>query len=146
MTIDITIGKMKIKTLDEFFNNNYQWNFIYDDVFRYSDLIDIEQCPDDIDGCTKKDTFTPNSAYRSGSITAIGDFFRTVFPNDLNDSLRPIKSQDILYTKIKPLLDNINKVEYNGDDYYYKKRLQWFKFWCNRAVELYGDKAIICFS
>jgi len=146
MTIDITIGKMKMKTLDEFFNNNYQLNFTYKDVFSYTDLIDIEQCPDDIDGCTKKDTFAPNSAYRSGSITAISDFFRTVFPDDLNDLLRPIKSQDILYTKIKPLLDNINKVEYNGDDYYYKKRLQWFKFWCNRAVELYGDEAIICFS
>ena len=147
MTIDITIGKIKIKTLNnvikEELDNYYTINS--NNTFSLVNFLDIEQCPNENDGCTIDDTIYPNSAYRSGSICGMSDFFSDVMP-DLIEKLRPIKSNDSQYTYIKPYIKEINKLQYNGDNKYNIKRLHWFKFWCNRAVELYGEKAVILFS
>ena len=147
MTIDITIGKLRIKTVEEVIKNELKeiYKINNESRFRITDFVEIEQCPDEEDGCTEEDTIFPNSAYRSGSISGMCDFFRNVIPN-LIRKIRIIETNDTQYTKIKPFLEEINRIQYDGNDLQHKRRLHWLKFWCNKSVELYSDDAVIMFS
>jgi len=147
MTIDITIGKLKVKNFGEVMKEKLgcYYTFDYENVFRMTEFLEVEQCPDDIDGCTQEDTIYPNSSYRSGATTAMSEFFRESMP-DLINKIRPKASNDLQVTRIKPFIDDINKLEYNGKEKMHKVRLNWLKFWCNRAVKLYGNEAVISFS
>ena len=149
MTTDITIGKLKFKTFDEILKEKLKKedSFNYTDQVLLIDFIDIEQCPDEKDGCTKEDTIFPNSAYRSGSSIGIRDFYDKVEGmSDLIEEMAPLKSNDTQYCKIKPFLKQIKKLKYSGESKQHQKRLHWFKFWCNRAVELYNENAGIMWS
>lgn len=146
MTIDITIGKIiakkpKKSIIDRI---NELDHYSYKTTIELIDFVDIEQCPDEEDGCTENDTDWPKSAFRSGEIKALSEFFREVMP-DLISEIRPIKSSDTQIARIQPYLDRVNGLKYNGDSKQHYMRLQWFKFWCNRAVELYGKDAGIEF-
>lgn len=147
MTTDITIGKLKVKTFDEVLkeklDNDYNMN--YTETFCITDFLEVEQCPNEEDGCSDKDTIYPNSAYRSGSSIAINNSFRKTIP-EVWEVIRTISSNDFQVTKLKPLQERINNAEYTGDDYYFKMRLHWIKFWTNKAIKLYGDEAVISLS
>lgn len=147
MTIDITIGRLKFKSVGEVIKERLDemYTVSNEETLSVSSFLDIEQCPDASDGCTQKDTISPNSAYRSGSITGMSNFFAEVMPV-LIKRMRPICSNDSQFTKIKPFIDEINKLEYKGKTEQHKQRLHWFKFWCNKAVELYDEEAGILFN
>lgn len=146
MTVDITIGKLKVKTFNEVMKKKLEeWNFTYKNTFTITEFLEVEPCPPEDDSCTEEDTMYPNQPQRSGSIFAMEDFMRTVVGKDLDDYFRPIKSNDRQFTRIKPVIDDINKLEYTGEEKMHHTRLNWLKFWCNRAVELYGDDAVIKF-
>lgn len=147
MTIDITIGKLKIKSLNQFLSEtlNENWTTTHKHTISAVELLEVEQCPDEPDGCTKEDTAWPNSAYRSGSIGGMWDFFDKVMP-ELIGMIKTVSTNDKQITKIKPFIIEINNLEYNGTEEQHRKRLHWFKFWCNRALELYGEEAVIEFT
>jgi len=146
MTIDIEIGKLRVKSFKEVMKDKLdQWTFTHKNTFNITDFLVVEQCPDEPDGCTEEDTIFPNSAYRSGSNTAISDFFKEVMPKIIRE-MKPIESNDFQISRINPFLEEINKLQYNGKVKQHKIRLHWFKFWCNKAVELYGDEAVVSFS
>ena len=63
----------------------------------------------------------------------------------LFDIFKPIKTNDIQITRLKGYLNEINNLKGDGD-FINERRLHWLKFWCNRAVELYGNDAVIKFS
>ncbi len=147
MTTDITIGKLKRKSFDEVLRLKLEndYNMSYEDTFCITDFIEVEQCPDEEDGCSEEDTYCPNTAYRSGSSIAINDSFKQTIP-EAWEIIRTIKSNDFQVTRLKPLQDRINKAEYNGDEHCIKMRLHWIKFWMNKAIKLYGDDAVISLS
>ena len=143
MTIDIKIGKLKIKTTEELVKERIKDKS--SDTIWLIEVVKVVECPEENDGCTSEDTIFPNRAYRSGSNTGISKFFNDVMPG-LISKLRPIKSNDYQVSLIKPHIEEINNLVYKGNDEYHIKRLQWLKFWCNRAVELYDNEAAISFS
>ena len=147
MTIDITIGRVTFLSLREVLCNklNEDYNINYKVNLRFTDFIDVEQCPDEPDGCSIEDTYCPNSAYRSGNIINLTNFFEEVMP-ELIKKIRPMRSNDEQITLIKPYLAEINDLKYKSDNLVKQRRLKWFKFWCNRAVELYGEDAAIKFT
>lgn len=147
MTIDIKIGKLKIKRFEDVIEEVLDQDNTYTNErkFYLTDFLDIKQCPDEEDGCSEKDTAYPNSAYRSGGISGMCEFFSLVIKELLRE-IKPDASNDYQYTRIKPHLEKINDLSYSGDIEQHKKRLHWLKFWCNRAVEQYGDEAAIRFS
>ena len=147
MTVDITIGRLKVKTFDEVMKEKLEeWNFTYKSTFEITEFLEVQPCPSENDGCSKEDTIYPNEPQRSGSISAMSDFMRNVVGKDLDDYFREMKSNDRQFARIKPVIDKINKLEYTGEEKMHHTRLKWLKFWCNRAVELYGDEAVIEFS
>ena len=147
MTTDITIGRLKVRSFDEVLkeklDNDYNMN--YKDTFCVTEFLQVEQCPDEEDGCSEKDTYCPNSAYRSGSSIAINESFRKTIPGAW-EIISTISSNDFQVTRLKPLQDRINNSEYTGEDHYIKMRLHWLKFWINKAIKLYGDDAVISLS
>ena len=147
MTVDITIGKIKKKDMKEVLQETLENCFTVSHETKFSliDFLDVEQCPNEEDGCTEEDTINPGESYRSVSIFAISEFMNLVL-GDLEKQLRPISTNDPQISMIRPYIDEINNLEYNGDDLYHKRRLNWLKFWCNRALQLYGDEAGIMFS
>jgi hypothetical protein len=147
MTVDITIGKLKIKTFDEVMKEKLEeWNFTHKSTFAITEFLEVEPCPSENDGCTEEDIIYSFESHRSGSIFAMNNFMRNVVGKDLDDYFREMKSNDRQFARIKPVIDEINKLKYTGEEKMHHIRLKWLKFWCNRAVELYGNEAVIEFS
>lgn len=113
MTLSITIGKTKPM------------------VNEYGETID-ECPPESYDVCDPKYTMHSQRAYRNG--TALWDFFEHYLNDIYNESM---SNKD----EIKPFIDEINALPDDCGDPGHNDRMKWFKFWCNRAVELYGDEA-----
>lgn len=144
MTIDITIGKIVFKSGEDIAAYLKSMEFFRYDQFDLCELFDVDQCPDEDDGCTQEDTIFPGTAYRSGSISAISEFFRKVAP-ELYDIFCPHKSNDMQVTRLHAHIEAVNELKPIGE-HYHDKRLHWLKFWCNKAVELYGKEAVIKFT
>ena len=131
MTLDVRIGKAQIKDYDNHF------------------IVDVVKCPElDYDLCKPCFTLWPRESYRSGS-TEFWEFFTH------NPEIRKIYHQmrdfpdcnDYEVIKIIPFIDKINALsiqDFKKDSH--KDRLKWLKFWCKKAIELYGDLAAISFS
>ncbi len=147
MTIDITIGKIVRISLDEVLEQIKDDNYTvtHEQVITANQFFDVEICKPEDDGCTRDDTIHPGEAYRSGSIFSISEFFTQVL-GDVGTLLRPIGTNDKQITILHPIIDRINAVEYKGDDKYHKMRLHWLKFWCNKAIEQFGNEAGIEFT
>jgi hypothetical protein len=47
--------------------------------------------------------------------------------------------------QLKPVLEEINLLSETLPSRIDQDRMKWFKYWTNRAVELYGDEAYITF-
>lgn len=148
MTIRIEIGKLKILKFEDVIRKLFEdyYSVSYKQKLTAEMFMDIELCPSEIDGCTKDDTIYPNEPIRDGPTIDLYEWIHTVFDSELVECLYPNKTNDTQYTLIKPLIERINLVTYDGPTLMHKIRLKWFKFWCNKAVELYGDDAVIQWS
>lgn len=146
MTIDITIGKLTIKSWETVLAEKLEDRvFTGEDTISSVDFLEVNQCPEKEDGCTLEDTAFPNSAYRSGGIGSMSNFFTKVM-SVLIEKIRPYHNNDLQISRIKPFIEEIMRLKYSGTNDLDKKRLHWFKFWCSRAVELYGEDAVIKFK
>jgi len=104
-------------------------------------LESIDECPpESFDVCDPAFTIYPRRAYRSG----LWDFFESYIPY----LRRRVLTQPENTLLIKSFIDDVNRFTSNNHSYgnaLDKDRMKWFKFWCNKAVELYGDDAGIEF-
>jgi len=127
MTLDVTIGTVFIERID---NKAY---------------LGVNHCPrETYDVCDPSCTIYPRDAYRSGS-TGFHEFFEKYLYRiyvemrdhpDTND-------QDVAF--ITQWIDRINELEDECDESVSSDRMRWLKFWCARAVALYGEDAAIEF-
>lgn len=134
MTLDVTIGKFKIK------------NPTRNDVKDYEsanaiNFMSVVACPISKEPICEQSAW-PCESYRSGS-TGFWNFFEKQLPK-LYKKMRfnpNTNDKDIAF--IKPILKEINALPNPVDDD--ADRMKWLKYWCNRAVELYGIRAAIEF-
>jgi len=138
MTLDVSIGLIKFGKLKK----NDVADYESCNVMR---ALDIKRCPDsEADICDPERTLSAKEAYRSGS-TSFWDFWDNC-TYELYHSMRDYpNSNDTDIAFLKPVIDDINALpdptdEGNAD------RMKWLKYWANKAVELYGDRAGIRFS
>ena len=104
------------------------------------EIPNIDECPaESYDVCDPEFTIHPRRSIRSGS-GEMQDFFDGVTAEISNTISDP--TEIIL---IKPVINVINDLIDDCDDVGHNDRMKWLKFWCNRAVELYGDEAGIEF-
>ena len=128
MTLDVTIGE------------------IYVDERDGKAYVRVVPCPPEpMCICDIEFTIYPNEAERSGG-HGLWEFFRK-YLNDIYIEMRDHPgSNDIDVAFINPFLDRINALSDKCDDPASNDRMKWLKFWCNRAVEQFGDDAGIMFS
>jgi len=105
------------------------------------EIPNIGECPEEShDVCDPEYTIFPKRAIRIGS-SDMRDFFdgltAEIYTNTISDPTEIIQ--------IKPVIDVINDLADDLGDAGHNDRMKWLKFWCNRAVELYGDEAGIEF-
>lgn len=105
------------------------------------EIPNIDECPSEAyDVCDPKYTIYPRRSIRSGS-SNMRDFFdcitAEIYTNAISDPT------EIVF--IKPVIGTINDLIDDCEDVVHNDRMKWLKFWCNRAVELYGDEAGIEF-
>ena len=138
MTLDVTIGKVVIEP--------------YDPEYKDEDgacvaQFSVEPCPElDYDLCISPGcTLWPREAYRSGSLN-FWDFFLKKIPGVYRKLRYNPTTNDRDVAWIKPIIDEINRLSDDIGTDIDNDRMKWFKFWCNRAVELYGENAGIEFS
>ena len=141
MTLDIKIGKIIVEQPDPDLKD---W---IDEDGSCVVRADVEQCPDlDYDLCPKEHTIGPREAYRSGSIP-LWEFFQDGPAKEVYRKMRFYpNSNDRDVARVMPLLEEINKLPDHLGSEVDDDRMKWFKFWCNQAVELYGDLAGVRFS
>lgn len=128
MTLDVTIGKIIINK-DE--NNRA--------------FISIKQCPNSKKHiCDKQYTFVPTESYRSGS-SGLWNFFKS-YVGDLYFQWREHPdTNDLDIAFIKPVIKKIIKLKDPVESIEYD-RMKWLKYWCQKAVKLYGKNAGIMFT
>jgi len=125
MTLDVIIGKLAYTEGD------------------YG--LGIEECPlESYDVCDPEYTMYPRRANRSGS-TGFWDFFFDHVGNTYMWMRNCPDSNGPEVVALKEFIDEINALPDNCNNLGHNDRMKWFKFWCNRAVELYGDEAGIKF-
>ncbi len=139
MTLDVTIGKIVLSKYDP------EW----DDTTVVR--VEVEQCPSlDFDLCKHPEfTLWPRDAYRSGSSGSSGfwAFFQKCVGEELYNSMRDHPgSNDRDVARLKPLIEKIARLPDECGSAIDNDRMKWFKFWCSRAVSLYGDDAGVQFS
>lgn len=101
----------------------------------------IDECPlESYDVCDPEYTIHPRRSLRSGT-DDMRDFFdglpAEIYANTISDP------DEIVL--IKPVIDEINALPDDCGVPAHNDRMKWLKFWCNRAVELWGDEAGIEF-
>lgn len=136
MTLDVTIGEI-VPDTD---------NIEEDPKARYW----VKQAPEaNFDVCNPEYTMDAKEAYRSGS-TGFWNFWlkKSEQLTEIYEAMRSnpnSNNRDVAY--LKPLLTRINAIpESDFSSGIDLDRLKWFKYWANKAVELYGDKAGIMFT
>jgi len=130
MTLDVTIGKI---IADE----------IYDDTIN--PMYWIKQCPDsETPICDIDHTLWIVEAYRSGS-TEFWNFFFNHVGKMYKEMRSNPNSNDRDVVCITPFLDRINSLNTPSDPTH-ADRMKWLKYWCNKAVELYGKEAGMMFT
>ena len=94
------------------------------------DELTVKECPSEsYDVCNPEFTIYPRRAYRSGS-GRMRSFF---------DGMPAEICPEIV--RIRPIIGVINGLPDDCGSTDHNDRMTWFKFWCNRAVELYDDEA-----
>lgn len=87
--------------------------------------------------CNPQHTNHPRDSYRSGS-SKFTEFWQTTCGEFYKETEYEI-------TPLKPHIDVINNLEAYESNVN-KDRMIWFKYWTNKAVDLYGDSAGIQFD
>lgn len=105
------------------------------------EIPNIDECPEEsYDICDPEYTIFPRRAIRTGS-NGMRDFFDGLTAAIYTDTI----SDPAEIILIAPIIDVINDLVDDLGDPGHNDRMKWLKFWCNRAVELYGDEAGIEF-
>lgn len=132
MTLDVTIGKVILSRCGDLYEIPY---------------IDVESCPlADHDICSKDFTLWQRESYRSGS-TDFRDFFHKCVGDFYEEYHGERGTDDADTVYLLPVIEQIRALKVNklwkpADT----DRMNWLKYWCERAVELYGAEAGIRFS
>lgn len=136
MTLDVKIGRLMIHK-----EGNEEVEGIRTCPMTYHDV------------CNPEFTLWPRESYRSGS-SGFWEFWEKIVGKLYHQMRRYPRTNDYELYPLKQIIDEINKLpnsqfEQHGikviDDIDFD-RLKWFKFWSNRAVNLYGEDAYISFS
>jgi hypothetical protein len=131
MTLDVIIGKRVLSEDED------------KDINKYT----VIECPNMEDGCSVEFTIYKNTSYRSGSSAFWSFWGKTEQIRNIYLSMRKHpNTNDKDVTLLKNHIDDINNI--NDNDFTVpcdQDRLKWFKFWSNKAIELYGNKAAIGF-
>ena len=136
MTLDITIGELCLSE---------EIDYLKEDP-EIRPCLWVRECPElDYDLCDPDATVYPRTSYRSGS-TGFWKFCFDFMDDVYYEMRENPKTNELDIAYIKPFLNRINKLSDPQDDFYHKDRMKWLKFWCNKAVELYGDRACIMFA
>jgi len=106
----------------------------------------VQCCPDaDHEICDQEFTRWTKESYRNGTGDFwhfwehyVGSLFQRMSVERLNSAGEPL-------AQLKPILDEINLLSDALTSRADQDRMKWFKYWANRAVELYGDEAYITF-
>ena len=141
MTIDITIGKLVCKDFNEYIKSMQENEGSC--INYFCSILDVEQMDNCIDGTDKKLTICSGESYRTGSEIGMGEWLKTL--NDLYNKWVPCKSNDRQISLLIDVIEDINLLEV-GDSDIDKDMMIWLKFWANKAVKEYGDKAAIMFT
>lgn len=124
MTLDVTIGEITLEP----------------------NGLNVIECPAaDHNICNPAYTLHPKESYRSGSHD-FWIFWRTYCGKLYYIFREHPCSNDPDIAKLKPHIDKINALSNQCEDETNKDRMMWFKYWANKAVELYGVNAGIKFS
>jgi hypothetical protein len=110
------------------------------------DVEGVECCPDaDHEICDSEFTRWTKESYRNGSSdfwqfweVRVGSLFQRMNVDKINSAGEPL-------AQLKPVLEEINLLSETLPSRIDQDRMKWFKYWTNRAVELYGDEAYITF-
>lgn len=143
MTCDIVIGKITAKIPDNWFEEGSYGEA----CFEPPDAYYVEKCPDaDHDISSQEATIaSPREAIRYMASSPAYKVFVEGMPEIWEAWFESSQHDMKGIGRIKPAIDKINKIPL-PDDFYEKDRMIWFKYWCNKAVELYGEYAGIEFS
>ena len=109
----------------------------------------VEKCPDaDINICNPEYTIFPKSALRMGS-TGFWEFWE-YSSDELYTLFKLMREYPDLdgpeVVPLKPFIRDINNLPDKCFENADTDRMKWFKYWSNKAIELYGDCAGIEFS
>ena len=140
MTLDVTIGKITIERIEE------------EDDLCFKPLFHVQQCPEAKEDINDKEyTLWTKESYRSGS-TDFWSFFKRQHPllKEIYFGMREHPdSNDFDVAYVKPYLEKINSIkieDFKDPNEVNDDRLKWLRYWCNKAVELYGEEAGISFG
>jgi len=109
----------------------------------------VEKCPDaDVNICNPGNTIFPKSALRMFSVQSWNSWESSSDKlYNLYKSMREYPDLDgPEVIRLKPFIKAINRLPDDYSEYDHVDRMKWFKYWSNKAVELYGDCAGIEFS
>jgi len=129
MTLDVTIGEI----------------YLDKDLSEIKPIYWVRCCPEsETEICDEEYTLWTKESYRSGSSS-----FWKFFKEDIGDIYYEMREHpyhnDHETAYLKSFIDRINALP-TPEDEFNQDRMKWFKYWCNKAVELYGDKAAIMFG
>ncbi len=133
MTLDVTIGKIEI--------------FHEEDRGHEKDIaasVIVAECPVlDYDLCNPKYTAWPRKSWRSGNTMLFFGFFETYLPEIYNMFFDEECVESVFF--LQPVIKEIKGLKMPKDPRQ-ADRMLWLKFWCERAVDLYGQDAGIMFN
>lgn len=109
----------------------------------------VEQCPNaDTNICNSENTVFPKSALRMFSVDSWESWESS--SNELHTLYESMREYPDLdgpeVIRLKPFIKDINKLPDDHPEDDHVDRMKWFKYWSNKAVELYGECAGIQFS
>ena len=139
MTLDVTIGKIEIF-------REYKEDDDYEKYDRYLVVNTIVvECPDlDYDLCSSNHTMWPRKSWRSGNTSFFIGFFESYLPETYQRFVYKDKWESVSVAFLQPVIEEIKALKIPLPPIQ-ADRMKWFKFWCERAVDLYGENAGIMF-
>ena len=129
MTLDVTIGKI----------------YLDEGLSEIRPVYWVQGCPEsEVDICEEEHTLWTKESYRSGS-SDFWKFFKEIVGDVYYEMREHPNHNDHETAYLKPFIERINTLPTPSSPIN-QDRMKWFKHWCNKAVELYEDKAAIMFG
>ncbi|HWQ96051.1 MAG TPA: hypothetical protein VN368_01640 [Candidatus Methylomirabilis sp.] len=138
MSLSIYIGRLATEKDDTGYETG-EMNIVFPSGFRHSEFHDeiskTGKIPDlgEDNICDHKYTLYPNEPIRIVS----SDY--PIFPICFRE-----KTEPTTITKLTPYIDQINTLK--PQDGLMGDRIKWLKYWANKAIDEFGEDAVIMFS